>query len=117
MTPVLEELSEFEVELPARCRPPRKIYLVEPIPDIHAQRSERAQCSYPEPKASEQPRGIELAGLVPNIAAFEESVQVERLADSQPELARSDEIRVAERRAARLQIIGVGVETVGSDGK
>src|ERR1700687_4088546 len=116
ITPVLEELSEFEVELPAWCRPPLRVNLVEPIPDVHTQRSEWAQCGNPEACAPEQPGRIELARLVPNIAAFEESVQVERLIDPETELPGSDEERVPERRAARLRLVSRWVEATRRDG-
>src|SRR4029079_2534319 len=53
-TPVLEELSEFEVELPTRCRSPRCINFVKPIPDVHAQRSKRGYGAYSESETSEQ---------------------------------------------------------------
>src|SRR5665811_1195208 len=65
MTPVLKELSEFEVELPARRRSPLSVNLVEPIPDINTQRSERTQRGGSEAKAPEQSRRIELARFVP----------------------------------------------------
>src|SRR6266550_8262476 len=102
ITPVLEELSKLEVELPARCWAPRSVNFVEPIPDVHTQRSERAQSGNSEARAPEQPRRVELARLVTNIAAFEESVQVERLIDPQPELAGPYKEGVAKRGTACL---------------
>src|SRR5688572_6765445 len=115
ITPVLEELPEFEVELPARCRAPRKVNLVEPIPDVHTQRSEWAQSSHSEAEAPEQPSGVELSRLVPDIAAFEESVHVERLADSETDLASSDEKRITERGPARSGIVATGIVSAWSD--
>src|SRR3954465_9005656 len=101
LTPVLEELSQLEVELPARCGPPLSINLVQPIPNIHTQRAERTDGRNSEAEAAEEAGRVELTRLVPYVAAFEESVQVERLIDPQPELTRSDEERVAERLPAR----------------
>src|SRR5438270_7859764 len=91
MTPMLEELSEFEVELPARCRAPLRINLVEPMPDVYAQRSEWAQGAYPEAEAPEEAGRVELARLIPDVAALEERVQIKRLVDPETQLAGSDE--------------------------
>src|SRR5689334_428928 len=112
MTPVLEELSELEVELPAGCRPPLSVNLVEPIPDVHSQRSERTDCAYPEAEAAEQPRRVELAGFVPDIAALEERVDVQRLVDAQAEFRGADEERVTERGPAGLRITAAWVIAV-----
>ena len=96
MTPSLEELSELEVELPARCRTPLRINLVEPIPYVYAQGSKGAYCAYSESGAPEQPRRIELAGLGPVVTAFEEGIHVQRLVDAEAKLAGTDKERVAE---------------------
>src|SRR6478672_9010669 len=102
MTPVLEELSEFEVELPARCRSPLPINFVEPIPDVHAQGSKWAYCADPESKASEESGWIELTWLQPVVSTLEERIEIERLIDSESQLARSHKERVSERRESRL---------------
>ena len=67
MTPMLEELSQFEVELPARRRAPLPINLVEPIPDVYAQGSKGTQSADTEAGTPEEAGGVELAGLVPNV--------------------------------------------------
>jgi hypothetical protein len=115
MTPVLEELSELEVELPAGRRSPLSVNLVEPIPDVHTQRSKGTQSSGSEAEAPEQTRRVKLARRVPNVAAFEEGVYVKRLIDPEPQLARTDEEGVSEGRPARLALIGVRVESARSD--
>ncbi len=91
MTPVLEELSEFEVELPAGRRSPLSVNLVEPIPDVHTQRSKGTQSGGSEAEAPEQTRRVELARLVPDVAAFEERIYVKRLIDPQSQLPGPDE--------------------------
>src|SRR5207237_10767836 len=108
MTPMLEELSEFEVELPARRRAPLSINLVEPIPDVHAQGSEWAQGAYPEAKAPEEAGRVELARLIPDVAALEESVQIKRLVDPETQRTGSDEESVAEPHPARLPLVPGG---------
>src|SRR5438105_6489836 len=117
MTPMLEELSEFEVELPARCRAPLRINLVEPIPDVYAQKSDLDQGAYPEAKAPEEAGRVELARLIPDVAALEERVQIKRLVDPETQLAGSDEEGVAERRPTRLRLVRVGVIAVRRDGE
>src|SRR5688572_22035931 len=112
ITPGLEELSEFEVELPTGCGTPTRIHFVESIPDIHSQRSERAEGTRPKSRTSEQARWIKLAWLVPNIAAFEESVQVERLIDPEAQLRRSDEESVSERPRQCLGLVAKRVVAV-----
>src|SRR6202049_507263 len=115
MTPVVEELSEFEVDLPAGRRYPLSVNLVEPIPNVHAQRSERAERGGSKAKAPEETRRVKLARLVPNGAAFEETVHVERLIDPEPQLPGPDEERVSERRPAGLALIGGRIEAAWSN--
>src|SRR5947207_632723 len=117
MTPSLEELSELEVELPARCRTPLRINLVEPIPYVYAQGSKRAQGAHPEAEAAEQTGRVELSRLVPDVAALEEGVQIQRLIHPQPKFGRPHEVRITERRSARLRLIGVRVEAVWRNGE
>src|SRR5438874_1383441 len=117
MTPSLEELSELEVELPARCRTPLRINLVEPIPYVYAQGSKRAQGAHPEAEAAEQTARVELSRLVPDVAALEEGVQIQRLIHPQPKFGRPHEVRITERRSARLRLIGVRVEAVWRNGE
>src|SRR5436305_14357263 len=112
MTPVLEELSEFEVELPARCRAALGVNLVEPIPYVHSQRSERAYRRDTESSAPEQTSGIELTRLVPDIAALEARVQVQRLIQPQAEFRGSYEERIAERRSAGLGVRAARVKAI-----
>src|SRR3954463_13264479 len=114
-TPMLEELSQLEMELQARRRPPLTINLVEPIPDIHTQRSEGAQRRNSKAEAAEKPRRIELTRLVPNVAALEEAVQVEGLIDPKTKLPGADEESVAERRPAGLRLVGLRIEPVRRD--
>src|SRR3954464_13356654 len=114
-TPMLEELSQLEMELPARRWPPLIINLVEPIPDIHTQRSEWAQRRNSKAEAAEKPRRIELTGLVPNVAALEEAIQAERLIDPEAELPGADEEGVAERRPAGLRLVRLRIEPVRRD--
>src|SRR3954466_7128594 len=117
ITPVLEELSEFEVELPAGCRAPLCINFVEPIPDVYAQRSQWADGADAKAKAPEEAGWIELARLIPVVSAFEEAVQIERLIHSQSELAGANEERVAERPPLCLSIAGRRVVAAWRDGK
>src|SRR5690348_7235269 len=117
MTPVLKELSELEVELPAGCRPPLSVNLVEPIPDVHSQRSQRADGAYPKAEAAEQPRRVELPRLVPDVTTFEEGVHVKRLIDPQTEFRRTHEEGIAEGGAGSLGIGPTRVEAVGCDRK
>src|SRR2546423_6913937 len=109
MTPMLEELSEFEVELPAGSRAPLGINLVEPIPDVYAQRSKRTQRAHAESGAPEEARWVELARLRPDVTALEESVDIEGLVDPEAKLSGADEESVAERCPACLRLIGVRV--------
>ena len=104
------------MELPARCRPPRSINLVEPIPEVHTQRSQRGQRSDSKARTPEQPRRVELARLVPNVAAVEESVQVERTG-SFGDRARPVPTKNAlpNEDTLRLSLVGVGVEAVRRD--
>src|SRR6476619_7017524 len=104
MTPVLEELSKFEVELPARSRAALGVNLVEPIPDVHTQRSERADGRHAESEAPEQTGGVELPRLVPDVTALEERIDVDRLVEPQAELRGTDEERISEGRPARLGV-------------
>src|SRR5689334_12110931 len=113
MTPVLEELSEFEVELPARCRAALSVNLVEPIPDVHSQRSQWAYGRHTESEAPEQTGGIKLTRLVPDVAALEERVQVQRLIQAQAELRRPYEERVSERGSGCLGVRPAWIEAVG----
>src|SRR6266542_4398699 len=53
--------------------------------------------------------------MVPNIAAFEESVQVDGLADPQAKFRRAQEIRVTERCPLCLGLFGRWVEAARSD--
>src|SRR5512141_60042 len=96
-TPVLEELSKFEMELPAWCRTSVDVELIETIPHIYAYRSERADDSCAKPEGAKEPRRIELTWAVPHVAALKECIQVERLAHAKAELARSGKERVSER--------------------
>ena len=112
---MLEELSEFEMELPARCRPPLCINLVEPIPDIHSQRSEWTQGRNSEAETAEKTGRIELPRFIPDVAALKKAVHVQRLIDPQPDLAGANEECIAERRSAGLGVVGVRIESAWSD--
>src|SRR5206468_4221906 len=103
------------MQLPARCRTPLRINLVETIPEVNTQRSEWAQGTYSKSSAPEQPRRVELTRLVPHVATLEEGVEVERLIDAQSYLSGADEERVAERRYLSLILVRVRIEPVRRD--
>src|SRR6266513_4511108 len=96
MTPSLEELSEFEVELPARCRTPLRINLVEPIPYVYAQGSQGAQGAHSEAEAAKQTGRAVFSPLVPDVAALDEGVLIQQLIHPQPKFGRPHEERIAE---------------------
>src|SRR5687768_3879621 len=102
----LEKLTQLEMQLPSRRAPAEQIRLVESIPQVDAERSERAQRRGAESHAPEQPRRVELARTIPDVAALRERVHVQRRRQPQSQLGRGCKVRVSERFATGRARLG-----------
>src|SRR5882762_9360241 len=110
-----EEVAELEVQLEGRCGPPELVGAVEAVRPVDADRAERRDDADSQPRAPQQPGGIELAGVRPHVAGVEERGQVEHLRQPCPHLAGHREVRLAERGGGRLPVDGVRVVAVRRD--
>src|SRR5690348_7060855 len=104
MTP-LEEIAQPEVQLPFGIWPTERIHAVEPVGPVESEWTEGRDDLDADPRAAEQPRGIELVRAVPQVARVEEEIGVEHLVEADAELRRRREEHVAERRGLRLSVV------------
>src|SRR5207302_11245414 len=88
-----------------------------PVGPVDADGAERGDQARADAGAAERAGGIKLAREGPHAAGMEEGAEVEHLRQPQPDLARHQEVRLAERARARLPRAGVRVEAVGGDGE
>src|SRR6267378_7376656 len=108
--PSLKEIAELEVQLPTGRGPSEDIDPVEAVGVIDAEWSERRDDGRADPGAAEQPGGIVLRGLRPDVTGIEERRDIQHLGHAHPELARHREERLPEGVGARA--VGAGVRVV-----
>src|SRR4051812_32483009 len=96
-TPMLEELSNLEMQLPARCWSAIYVELIQTVTQVDADWAKGTYQSCTEPERTEQPRGIELTRAVPHIAALKERIDVKCLIHAKTELAGSGEECISKR--------------------
>ena len=115
---MLEELTKFEMELPARCGPSVYVDFIQTVPQVDPDRSERADNCRPESERAEKSRGIELTWAVPHVAALEKCIQIERLANPQSEFSGARKEGISKRRALdAAATLCRGVESARRDGE
>src|SRR5688572_16639381 len=108
----LEQLSEFEVDLPARVGYPdagiRRVRLraIQAVAEIDAERAERGDGREADARAPEEPRRVEVARTVPEVARVVERVHVQVLVHPHAQLGRRREEGAAEGRAAGVVAVG-----------
>src|SRR5882724_1723476 len=110
-----KHVAQFEVELPPGRRLSEDVLLVEPVPDINAQRPERRHHRGPEPRAPEQAGRIVLPRVAVYVPRVEKGIDVQGPADPGPRLYGKRRERLSERVDARLPAARVGVVPVRGD--
>ena len=81
-TPILEDLSKLEVDLPLGIPMPLTVRTIEAVAEIDAQRTQRSDERSAEAGTAKQPGRIEVPRPLPQIAGVVERVDVQLLADA-----------------------------------
>src|SRR5690242_13997655 len=112
-TPILEDLSKLEMNLPLRIAQALCIHTIESIPQIDAQRSERRDDRTANADTAEQPRRIEVRRLRPEIAGVIEGIDVQHLIEANTKLRTLRVERISERSACCRILAGLWDVPVG----
>src|SRR4051794_11900842 len=114
----LEEVPQLEMELPPGLGAASDVHLVEPVAQIHPDRSQGRDHCAPEARSPEEPGWIPLAGRAIDVARVKEGTHVKCLTDPCPGLDRKGGVGLAEGLGARGSAApGTRIESIRGDGE